>query len=560
MKQARTPMQGFPIRLAIACLLTLNTPVDAATSCAAAEMQSPTFDQYSGWRGVNATATGRFRTEKIDGRWWIITPEGHGFWINGPTGISPHAYDKNGNDEYNAAILRKYGSEQNWLQATSQRMTELGINSNGGWGTPGLFSGKKPFAANTEFYATAPVVTQWRTNAEWPKGAMNKKLRDVFDPGWPAQVAARAAAGTNSAMQSCVNNPWCIGVYTDNELPRGSSINSVGTHLDAYMAQAPGSPGKKALQAYLKNRYRSNLLAFNLTWLKWIWSWDDIQTMDHLQNSLLGLGNNGISDDLLYLQWETAAQKADRIGFEAEVAKRYFSVVYQEVKRIDPRLLILGDREIAIFSHPEIYKAMAPYVDVVSINNYPFSATVRSTLAIGQGVKRQGYLFTDNAYDDMSTVAALTDKPAMVSEFYWRRFRTDAQDGGLIFPPLMPSVLLAVDQAVNFKSYQQRMMANPNVVGSTWFQWVDQPAIGRGSAQTAGAPVSQDKYGAENAAIGVVDKNDQLNQPLADTMRNLNKDMYAIRCGKIAVQPQQPSGEVSVLSPEQVLDPALYGY
>jgi hypothetical protein len=37
------------------------------------------LDEYGGWKGVQAEATGFFRVQEIAGRWWLITPEGNGF-------------------------------------------------------------------------------------------------------------------------------------------------------------------------------------------------------------------------------------------------------------------------------------------------------------------------------------------------------------------------------------------------------------------------------------------------------------------------------------------------
>lgn len=44
----------------------------------AAEL-SASRDSYGGFAAVRAEATGFFRVEQVGGRWWFITPEGHGF-------------------------------------------------------------------------------------------------------------------------------------------------------------------------------------------------------------------------------------------------------------------------------------------------------------------------------------------------------------------------------------------------------------------------------------------------------------------------------------------------
>ncbi|MHC4700125.1 MAG: hypothetical protein ACYTFQ_06075, partial [Planctomycetota bacterium] len=38
-----------------------------------------TFDPYGGIKSVRSEASGFFRVDKLGGRWWFITPAGHGF-------------------------------------------------------------------------------------------------------------------------------------------------------------------------------------------------------------------------------------------------------------------------------------------------------------------------------------------------------------------------------------------------------------------------------------------------------------------------------------------------
>ncbi|MEM9282586.1 MAG: hypothetical protein AAGA96_12225, partial [Verrucomicrobiota bacterium] len=37
------------------------------------------FDPYGGYLNIKGEATGRFHLEEIDGRHFLITPDGHGF-------------------------------------------------------------------------------------------------------------------------------------------------------------------------------------------------------------------------------------------------------------------------------------------------------------------------------------------------------------------------------------------------------------------------------------------------------------------------------------------------
>ena len=48
----------------------------------------PDIDQYGGWAGgPQLEATGYFRTEKVDGKWWLVDPEGHLFFSHGVNAV-----------------------------------------------------------------------------------------------------------------------------------------------------------------------------------------------------------------------------------------------------------------------------------------------------------------------------------------------------------------------------------------------------------------------------------------------------------------------------------------
>ena len=61
-----------------------------AWSTEASSLQGSTFpdrDKYGGFSATKTKATGFFRTEKSDGRWWFVTPEGHLFYSTGVNGV-----------------------------------------------------------------------------------------------------------------------------------------------------------------------------------------------------------------------------------------------------------------------------------------------------------------------------------------------------------------------------------------------------------------------------------------------------------------------------------------
>src|SRR5262245_11902302 len=45
------------------------------------------FDKYGGYKSTQAKATGFFRVEQVDGRWWFVDPDDHFFYSIGANGI-----------------------------------------------------------------------------------------------------------------------------------------------------------------------------------------------------------------------------------------------------------------------------------------------------------------------------------------------------------------------------------------------------------------------------------------------------------------------------------------
>lgn len=55
-----------------------------------AERDKSSLDTFGGWsKGPAFKASGFFRTEKRDGRWYLVTPEGHPFYSLGVNTVSP---------------------------------------------------------------------------------------------------------------------------------------------------------------------------------------------------------------------------------------------------------------------------------------------------------------------------------------------------------------------------------------------------------------------------------------------------------------------------------------
>src|SRR5262249_41673263 len=111
-----------------------------------------------------------------------------------------------------------------------------------------------------------------------PPGLVARETRDYFDPAFAAGVAAEVAADA----VPCAADPWCLGVFTDNEIPLNQSLAQALPYLDAYLLLPPGAPGKVAAETFLAARYAGNVAAFDGVWHLGLASFDGIQQLSAL--------------------------------------------------------------------------------------------------------------------------------------------------------------------------------------------------------------------------------------------------------------------------------------
>ena len=495
--------------LAVSALSCSDAPPssDASSSdaCASAPVRGAGFDAYGGWKGVTTDATGRFQVAEIDGVWWLITPDGHGLFSNGVTGIDPEGdVTGAGRQPYGENVLARYGSVEGWAAATLERMCDLGVTTLAAWTNSAiyLFAGKRAYPVSIAFYGTAPEV------AGWPVGLTGAHLRDVFDPSWPD--VARGYAHDSQPLADCAADAWCYGAFVDNELPWAATTLSVGTHLDAFLSQPAGAPGKRALQEFFAQRYSGDVAALNAAWDLELDSFDELQQLTRATACPLV---EPLGEDTC-LKAEPAARRTDRMAFEGVVARRYAEVMRAAFDAAAPGVLNLGVRFFSIYTPPEVVRAIVPFVDVVSLNDYDYGAVERPGLVNLSGGPEFGYLFGHDSFSDLATLHELSGKPVLIGEWFYRVHRTDGASGAL--PPLFPQVETHEQQGIAYRAYTERLLSLPYVIGYHWFQWMDQPFEGRAA-------------GGENQWIGVVDIEDNPREPLASAMREVNASLIERR-------------------------------
>ena len=93
------------------------------------------LDRFGGVRALPGQATGFFHTQCLDGRWWLVTPEGHAFWSLGMDVLMLLDHYA---PEHAAYCRQQYGSEEGFARHNIGRCRDLGFNSLGFWTTPSV--------------------------------------------------------------------------------------------------------------------------------------------------------------------------------------------------------------------------------------------------------------------------------------------------------------------------------------------------------------------------------------------------------------------------------------
>ncbi len=383
------------------------------------------WDTYGGWLdGPQLEATGFFRAQQHEGRWWLVDPDGSESKFLGQQTWAPKGYYERFQgrpfDTFNFTgvnLWRKYGPE--WATAFGQlahaRLLSWGLNSIGNWSDPDIYLLRK-----TPYVATCSTSGRDVRQIEGSTGYWGK-FPDPFHAGFPASLRRALEQEQGKAA----GDPWCLGFFVHNELGWGDETSLAA----AALASPADQPAKQAMVDDLKSKYRT-VEGLNAAWGTTHASWNALladTTLPDKQKS---------SDDLK--------------AFYTRLAEQYFRTCREEVKRAAPNQMYLGCRFAWV--NDRAAKAAAEYCDVIAYNLY----------------KRDIAEFR---------LPAGLDKPVIVGEFHF-----GALDRGMFHPGLQKTANQQ-ERAAMYKSYVQGALRNPAIVGTHWFQYGDQATTGRGDGE-----------------------------------------------------------------------------
>lgn len=369
---------------------------------------------------------------------------------------------------YQANLERRYGeatAEQTlakWREVTTDRMLSWGFTSLGNWTDAAFYQDDR-----IPYFANGWIIGDFKTLSHGYWGAMP----DPFDP----EFARRALVTTETIAAEVQGNPWCVGVFIDNEKSWGNSASNksrYGIAIDALSRDAKDSPTKAVYVETLQKKY-GEIGKLNAAWGTDVASWEAFAA--------------GFPKAQSYTDPE---QLADLSTLAEIYTDKYFKVVHDALEKVMPNHLYLGARLTPWGLTPETWRAASRYCDVMSYNFY------REAL----GTRNWEFL------EEL-------DMPSIIGEFHM-----GATDRGAYHP----GIIHAADQEDRgrmFKAYMESVIDNPYFVGAHWFQYIDSPITGR-------------DHDGENYNVGFVTITDVPYKPIVESAKSLNASLYERRFGK----------------------------
>ncbi|SDW06493.1 hypothetical protein [Paenibacillus sp. CF384] len=432
------------------------------------------YDPFGGIKsGGQQAATGFFRLEQIDHKWWFITPAGYKFILKGvdaasiwewgygtpyqrsdgtprqvfeelpdPNDYAPaYASDLNGErvSFVIANIMRKYGRnyEPKWEEVTKKRMIDWGFNAFSKWTRPN--------------HVTFPYiqVLQDPMNLERIQWTY-----DVFDP----QAKSIIENALSPQLREAKNDRWLIGYTYDNEAGWSTDI------VKEILTYDSTSAAKRAFVDFLAPRYNNDLAVMNQL------LGTNAESLDALMNTSIAIAKVPTVDVSDYIKL---------------ASKTYFSTIRSIIEKYDPNHLFLGSSIVSTWrTSLEWDSAAMEFVDAFSVDMY---------------AKDTSWLARYEAYG----------KPLLNLEFTF-----STSERGLSPVNSATTTASIADRGAAFQAFIEKQAAHPLFVGSGWFGYFDQAVTGR-------------KDG-ENFNTGLVNQQDQPYTEMVNLMKSVNAELESI--------------------------------
>jgi hypothetical protein len=257
---------------------------------------------------------------------------------------------------------------------------------------------------------------------------------------------------------------------------------------------------RQAAAAFLAERYDGDVRRFNEAWNA------------SLQNFEQLLERPAPTTD-------SARAYDDKKAFAGLVARRYFQVTTDAVRRHDPNHMILGCRFAAAIASDAVLAEAGRFCEVVAFNYYPLV-----NLDHAVAMNRRSAWAGPTLHRVFEKIYAVARRPLMVTE--WS------------FPALDAGLPSARGAGQRFRTQAERtaatricaetMLRTPSMIGYDFFMWVDEPALGISLRFP------------EDSNYGLVNERDEPYADLTAMFTDLHRRAGSLRIEGFAEPPRTP--------------------
>lgn len=439
------------------------------------------YSSFGGFISKKFEATGFFRVDQDEERWWLVDPEGYAFFSVGLDCMGTNSSEKidgiqdlyqwlpergsefeeafseykstlegTGFDFYVANLIRAFGKDwwKYWAQISKSHMYNWGLNTVGNWS-------QQSFAEWSKMPYVYPL-------ADFP--TTSKKIFRDFPDVFSEEYGLNAVDYAKQ-LEVFRDDRYLIGYFMRNE-PIWGFAGRINLAREMFRS-SEAFKTKESLILYFRGKYGNCIEALNKAWGT---CFDEFEQL------------NGMT----YAQVEGQIEK-DLFDFSAVMVEKYISVPAIELKKVDSNHLNLGMRYAWISS--ELVFQGCKYFDVFSINCYKFEPDK----------------------EEIKFISEKTGRPCMIGEYHF-----GAPDRGLIGAGLK-SVATQEDRGKAYRYFTEQAASIKELLGVHYFTQNDEPTLGRSDG--------------EAWQIGTVDVCQNVYTEFVEGMKEAHRNLYEVASG-----------------------------
>ncbi len=424
------------------------------------------FGKYGGSLKKSFPPTGFFALREEDGAYWLADPEGRAFFSVGPDcvgvdgecaieGIGPlcGGLEDGGRLKDGFYSWTKANLVRAFGEDWYEKWTRLTLRRLREWGCNTIACWSDPRFIKAAKMPYVHILHGFPRTESY----VFRDFPDVFDPAY-AEASRRWA----EQLAPLKSDPFMVGYFMSNE-PNWAFVNDLDVAKIVLKGRAP-LKSRARLAELLAEKY-GDIAALNAVW------GTEIASFANLADGGLTLPE---------------ASAADTAELTERMIREFVRVPALALREIDPNHLNLGMR-YAWLSSPAL-AAGKEFFDVFSFNCY-----------------------RHDPYPSIERMVEMVKMPVMIGEFHF-----GAADRGLDATGIQ-AVATQDDRARAYRYYMHRCASHPMCVGAHYFNYNDQPYLGR--------------FDGENYQIGLVDVCNRPYPEFAAAVARSHREVYDVRLG-----------------------------